>query len=64
MDDFITLPIQENGKLRATILIKKDELQAQVEKQAYATEKVKLFLKNRKPKKIIYVKNKILNFIL
>ena len=60
----ITLPIQENCKLRTTILIKLDATQKQVEKQAYQDVKVIKFLNSRKPKKIIYIKNKILNFIV
>jgi leucyl-tRNA synthetase len=64
VDEVITLPIQENGKLRTTISIKLNEAQDKVEQQAYNDPKVIKFLNGRKPKKIIYVKNKILNFIL
>lgn len=63
IDAIITLPIQENGKLRATINIKKDASQAEVEKLACVEPKVVKFIDGRKPKKVIYVKNKILNFI-
>jgi leucyl-tRNA synthetase len=59
----ITLPIQENGKLRATINIKKDASQTEAEKLAYAEPQVIKFMDGRKPKKVIYVKNRILNFI-
>jgi leucyl-tRNA synthetase len=64
IDGTITLPIQENGKLRATITIKKDADQHDAEQLALKEPKVIAFIGERKPKKVIYVKNKILNFIL
>jgi leucyl-tRNA synthetase len=64
ISDTITLPIQENGKLRSTILIKLNETQFNIERQALLDPKVIKFLDGRKPKKIIYIKNKILNFIV
>ncbi|GHU27616.1 hypothetical protein FACS1894152_4470 [Bacilli bacterium] len=64
MDTIITLPIQENGRLRATITITKDLDQHEVEQLAFKEPKVMAFINGRKPKKVIYVKNKILNFIL
>jgi leucyl-tRNA synthetase len=60
----ITLPIQENGKLRTTIRIKFNEEQIKVEQQAYQEPKVIKFLNGRIPKKIIYIKNKTLNFVV
>ncbi|MDR0825843.1 MAG: leucine--tRNA ligase [Mycoplasmataceae bacterium] len=64
IDSTITLPIQENGRLRATIIIDKDLNQHDVEQLALKEPKVITFINGRKPKKVIYVKNKILNFIL
>jgi leucyl-tRNA synthetase len=60
----ITLPVQANGKLRATIQIKLNDNQTQVEQQAYKDPRVINFLNGRKPKKVIYITNKILNFII
>jgi leucyl-tRNA synthetase len=64
IDDVITLPVQENGKLRATISVNKNDTQAQVELIALKDVKVIRFINGRKVKKIIYVPDKILNFIL
>jgi leucyl-tRNA synthetase len=58
------LPIQENGRLRHTIQIHKDALEKEVIALATKEIKVQNFINNRPIKKIIYVKNKILNFIL
>ncbi|MDR1235265.1 MAG: leucine--tRNA ligase [Mycoplasmataceae bacterium] len=63
IDDVITLPVQENGKLRTTIIINKNDTQTQVELIALKDIKIIRFINGRKPKKIIYVPNKILNFI-
>ncbi|MDR0740059.1 MAG: leucine--tRNA ligase [Mycoplasmataceae bacterium] len=63
IDDVVVLPIQENGKLRATIQINLDDSQELVIQKAYSEPKVIKFINDRSPKKIIYIKNKILNFI-
>jgi leucyl-tRNA synthetase len=57
------LPIQENGKLRHIIQINKDATEKDVIALATREMKVQNFINNRSVKKIIYVKNKILNFI-
>lgn len=64
IDQTISLPVQENGKLRAVITINRDAEQSEVEKIVMKDSKVINFLNDRKPRKIIYVKNKILNIII
>jgi leucyl-tRNA synthetase len=64
IEDVITLPIQENGKLRCTIQINKDTTEAEVIQLAMSENKVQNFINGRSIKKTIYVKNKILNFIV
>ena len=58
----ITLPIQFNGKLKATIIIEKDEDEASVKNKVYAAISDKLDGKNII--KEIYVKNKIYNIVI
>lgn len=60
----ITLPIQINGKLRDTIEIEASLSEKQILHYALATSKISKFLNNKKYKKIIYIKNKILNIII
>ncbi|MDR3249811.1 MAG: leucine--tRNA ligase [Mycoplasmataceae bacterium] len=58
----INLPIQINGKLRHTIEIKKDIDEKKIIEIALKEEQLEKYIKQGY-KKIIYVKNKILNFI-
>jgi leucyl-tRNA synthetase len=64
IEDKVTIAVQINGKLRATIESANDNEQAEVEKLAFNEEKVKNFTDGKEIKKIIYVKNKILNIVV
>jgi leucyl-tRNA synthetase len=57
-------PVSINGKLRTTINISLDASQEEAEKIVMANEVVKKWLENRSPKKIIYVKGKMLNVVV
>jgi len=59
-----TLPVQINGKLRDTIEVSIDATQEEVVKLALASEKVQSQLDGKKIKKTIFVKQRILNFII
>jgi leucyl-tRNA synthetase len=62
-EEEVTIPIQVNGKLRATIKMSKTNLSATaVTNRSLEEEKVKKYLKGKKYK-IIYVPGKILNFV-
>ena len=65
VNEEITIPVQVNGKLRATIIVQssKCKVQSYVVEQAIKEEKVKKYLE-RKKYKVIYVKGKIINFII
>jgi leucyl-tRNA synthetase len=58
------LPIQENGKFRHTIIVNDTMSEDEVIQRAKNEVKVINFINKRPIKKIIYVKNKILNFII
>jgi leucyl-tRNA synthetase len=58
----LTLIIQVNGKTRGTIKIKKGISQNQAQK--LATPIIKKYLDKRKIKKIIFVENKLINFVI
>ncbi len=64
-DEEVIIPVQVNGKVRDTIKIKVSKINDQkyVEEIALKSEKVKKYLKE-KPKKVIYIKGKIVNFIV
>ncbi len=56
-------PIAINGKTRTELTIALDATQQQVEEIVLADETVKKWLEGKQPKKIIYVKNKMINIV-
>jgi leucyl-tRNA synthetase len=63
VSDTVTIVVQVNGKLRATINVPKDSSQEAIEAEAKTQETVKTHLTNE-PKRVIYVPNKLLNFVV
>jgi len=56
-------PIAFNGKTKAELTISLDATQQEVEELILANETVKKWLDGKPPKKIIYVKNKMINVV-
>ncbi len=63
VDDTVTVAVQVNGKLRATLELPKDIAQAEAEQRALAEEKVQAALAGKQVKKIIVVPNRIVNVV-
>ncbi len=63
-DDIVTIVVQINGKVRANIMMNKNSTQKNVEEKALVEENVKKYIGTEKPKKIIYIPNKILNIVI
>lgn len=61
--DTITIGVQVNGKVRGTITISKEAEETDVMKLAKADEKIAQRIVGE-PKKVIYVKGKILNIVV
>jgi leucyl-tRNA synthetase len=57
-------PVSVNGKLRTTLNISLDAGQPEVEKLVLENDVVRKWLEGRPPKKIIYVKNKMVNVVV
>ncbi len=57
-------PVAINGKTRTELTIALDATQQQVEELVLADEVVKKWLDGKTPKKIIYVKNKMINVVI
>ena len=53
--------MQVNGKLRDRIIVPADASQADIEKAAFACEKVKPFIEGKTVKKVIVVPKKLVN---
>lgn len=62
--DVIELPIQVNGKLRATVEISRDALEDEVFEKAIADDVVAKYLEDKNVVKKIYVKGRIFNIIV
>ena len=57
--------IQVNGKVRDNIEIENNASQETIEEKAFTSEKVLRFVNDKtKVKKIIFIKNKILNIVV
>jgi leucyl-tRNA synthetase len=57
-------PISVNGKLRTTINIDLDAAQPQVEEIVLANPVIQKWMEGKAPKKIIYVKGKMVNIVV
>ncbi|MDL2310938.1 leucine--tRNA ligase [Peptostreptococcaceae bacterium OttesenSCG-928-C18] len=64
VDSSIELPIQVNGKLRATITVSKDEEKDIIMEKAKELESVNKYLVGKDIVKIIYVNGKIFNIVV
>ena len=63
VDEF-ELVVQINGKVRGKTMINKDLDQNAIELQVKSIENVAINLENNEIKKIIYIKEKIINFVI
>ena len=63
-DDEINLPVQVNGKLRANVLINKDEEESSVKEKVHANERIQSFTDGKQIVKEIYVPNRIYNIVI
>ena len=62
--DTVTMVVQVNGKVRGKAEVNKDAEQAEVEEIAKSIDSVKAHLADKEIKKVIFVKNKIINIIV
>ena len=63
VDDSITIGVQINGKLRATITVNKDTNAAELERIALENEAVKRNLEGKAIRKVIAIVNRIVNIV-
>lgn len=62
-DNEVTIAIQVNGKLRATVVTHKDTAQEDIEIKAKELSSVRNFLDGKVIQKIIYIPNRIMNIV-
>ena len=63
-ESVITLAVQINGKVRDEITIDASADEDNVKKLALASEKVQKWLEGKEPKKVIYVKGKLVSIVI
>lgn len=63
-DSDFDLVVQINGKLKDTIKAKKGITQEQAEKLVFENERIKNLLEQKKPKKVIYVQDRLINLVV
>ncbi|MCD6410497.1 leucine--tRNA ligase [bacterium] len=62
--EIITLIVQINGKVRDQIQVKKGISEEEAKELALKLEKIQKWLKGRKIKKVIFVKDRLINFVV
>jgi leucyl-tRNA synthetase len=62
-DEQVTIAVQVNGKLRATLDLPRDAATREVEEAALALPQVTRFLEGRTPKKVVVVPNRIVSVV-
>ena len=63
-DEEIKIAVQVNGKVRAEMLIGINENEEEVKQKALSYEKVVHFISGKEIKKVIYVKNRLVNIVI
>jgi len=63
-DDVTTLAVQINGKLRHTFDVPVDESEEKIKDMALGFEQVQKWLEGKEPKKVIYVKGKLISIVV
>lgn len=64
IEDTVTVAIQVNGKLRATLDLPRGAEQAVVQEAAFADERVKKYVESGAIRKVIHVKDKLFNVVI
>jgi leucyl-tRNA synthetase len=62
-DEFITLPVQVNGKLRGNVVVKRDILETDLRTLSLNHAEVSTYVTERTLKKFIYVPGRIVNLV-
>jgi leucyl-tRNA synthetase len=63
-DEEIKIAVQINGKVRTEIMIKADDSEEEIKKQAISNEIVLRHINGKEIKKVIYIKNRLINIVV
>jgi leucyl-tRNA synthetase len=63
-EETVTLVIQVNGKLRDRIDVERDLPEERVKEKALESDRVRMFIGENPIKKVIHIKNKLVNIVV
>ena len=63
-EERVTIVVQVNGKLRDKFEAERDSAEEEIKEQALGLSRIRHLVGDQKPKKIIYVKNKLVNIVI
>jgi leucyl-tRNA synthetase len=63
-DEELKIAVQINGKVKTEIMIKVDDTEEQIKKQTLLNEVVLRYIGGKEVKKVIYVKNRLINIVM
>jgi len=64
VEERLTIAVQVNGKLRATIDVPADTTEDEIKQKALAEPNIEKWLEGKEPKKIIYVKGRLVSVVM
>jgi leucyl-tRNA synthetase len=64
LEDTVTVAVQVNGKLRATLDLPRDSGEEAARLAALDDERVRRYVDGARVRKVVYVKNKLLNLVI
>jgi len=63
-EDRVTIVVQVNGKLRDRFEVERNTPENKVKSQALSLERIHKYVRDEEPKKIVYIKNKLVNIVI
>jgi leucyl-tRNA synthetase len=63
-DDEIKIAVQVNGKVRAEVMIQVNESEDSVRSRVISDKALTKYMSGKKPKRVIYVKNRLINIVI
>ena len=63
-EETVTIVVQVNGKMRDKFEAERDFPEEKIKQKALDLRQIQKYLENREPKKVIYIKNKLINIVV
>jgi leucyl-tRNA synthetase len=63
-EEKVTIIVQVNGKLRDRFEVERDQPEAQIKEKALDLDRIQSYIKGKEIKKVIYIKDKLVNIVV